>query len=357
MIKFSNISVSFIILHHEHKFLIFAIYKEDVKIMKFFQSLVIVFLLMFCMVSCKKEKTDLWKIDVSDKTEKVELIDISKDFYNPEVDLEEFKKRFSFFQGTVPDDSFALRRMDAVEIDIYKTAVSKINKENLSKDLSALFAHLQYYFPKFKYPKVYLYSSALDGIMDPVFYRADYNMLFIDISAFMGEGNSYYRGLDLYLQNSMNPPNILPKVAEVLARDYVPYHPENRKFIDKMIYFGKIKLLQDVLLPDTAAYLKMNYTEEQEQWAETYESNIWDFFVENDLLFSDDSRLDEQFLNIGPFSKFYTEIDQESSPQIGIWTGWQICKSYWAHHPETKLQDFLNMDATTIFNQADYRPK
>jgi hypothetical protein len=72
----------------------------------------------------------------------------------------------------------------------------------------------------------------------------------------------------------------------------------------------------------------MNYTQKQYEWATGNEANIWNYFVESNLIFGDDPRLGERFISPGPFSKFYTEIDNESSPQIGIFTGWQICKAY-----------------------------
>ena len=72
----------------------------------------------------------------------------------------------------------------------------------------------------------------------------------------------------------------------------------------------------------------MNYTPKQYDWAKENEVNIWNFFVENNLIFSDDIRLSERFIKPAPFSKFYTEIDNESSPQIGIFIGWEICKKF-----------------------------
>ena len=127
--------------------------------------------------------------------------------------------------------------------------------------------------------------------------------------------------------------------------------------LSKIILEGKIKTLQDAFLPNTPDYLKMNYSQTQEEWAEANEANIWNYFVENDLLFSADPNLSERFITPGPFSKFYTEVDRESSPQIAIWTGWQICKHYLKAHPEEKLQVFLKKNATEIFNASDYRPK
>ena len=81
-------------------------------------------------------------------------------------------------------------------------------------------------------------------------------MLFIDISAFMGENNPNYQGLELYFQKSMNPQNIVPKVSEVFAQSFVPRNIKNQKFIDELIYNGKIVTLQDAFLPSFPDYLK-----------------------------------------------------------------------------------------------------
>ena len=36
---------------------------------------------------------------------------------------------------------------------------------------------------------------------------------------------------------------------------------------------------------------------------------------------------------------------------------WRICKAFYAQKPETKLSDFLRMNATEIFNQSNYKPE
>lgn len=316
------------------------------------------FLVIACLVTaCKGNEEKSWNVPVDSSEQNVEILDISKIFYGDQMDLITFKKEFPFFQGNISDMEFAERRRDTTEIEIYKEAIQKIDLKKLKTDFGELFAHIQYYFPEFKSPKVFLYSSALQGVVDPIFYRKDFNMLFVDISAFMGNGNKYYRGLDLYLQNTMNIENLIPKSSYVLAQNFVPYDPQKQKFLDKIVYFGKVMTLQDAFLPKVADNLKLSYTPEQLQWAKTYETNIWDYFVENNLLFSDEQELDERFLSIAPFSKFYTEIDRDSSPQIGIWVGWQICRRYYQKHPKVELADFVKIDATELFNASDYRPK
>ncbi|MGA9212046.1 gliding motility protein GldB [Kaistella sp.] len=325
--------------------------------MKFFRYLLFSAVFLTGMNSCKKDSENIWKVEVKNPIEKVQLIDISKELYDPNISLENFTQKYPFFQGTVPNEDFVERRKTPEEIKIYKEAISKIEVSKLNKELAALFSHIKNYFPDFEEPQVFLYSSALQGIMEPIFYESQKDMLFIDITAFMGENNPNYKGLELYFQKSMNPKNILPKVSEIFAEHFVERNFEHQKFIDQIVYYGKLMILQDAFLPNEPDALKMNYTPEQYEWAKANEANVWNYFVENNLVFSDDQRLAERFINPAPFSKFYTEIDNESSPQIGIFTGWQICRKFYQEKPETKLVDFLKMNAQEIFNQSNYKPK
>ncbi|MDR2206841.1 MAG: gliding motility protein GldB [Flavobacteriaceae bacterium] len=324
--------------------------------MKFFRIAVIAFAVIFGFNSCKKEVGKNWNIKI-ENPQNIELTDISAELYNPNISLESFKQKYPWFQGTIPDDVFEERRKDADEIKIYKDAAAKIDQNKLKKNLENLFSHIRYYFPEFKTPKVFLYSSALQGILNPIFYHSEDGFLFIDISAFMGENHPNYKGLELYFQKSMNPANIIPKVSEIFAEHFVEVNPDQQKFLYQLVYQGKLMILQDAFLPDEPDFLKINYTQKQYDWALANEVNIWDFFVENDLLYSDDADLTERFIAPAPFSKFYTEIDNESSPQIGIFTGWQICKKFFQEKSDTKIQDFLKMDAQELFNQARYKPE
>jgi hypothetical protein len=325
--------------------------------MKFFKYLLVSSVFLFGLNSCKKTQENPWKVALKSPVQKVALADISKEFYDSKIPLEDFKKKYPWFQGTVSDEDFAIRRMDEEEIKIYKEAISKIDPIKLNKELSDLFAHVTIYFPGFKTPKVFLYSSALQGMMEPIFFEPKENLVFIDVTGFMGDNNPNYKGVETYFQASMNPQNIIPKVSETVAKNFVLPNIKQQKFIDELVYQGKIRTLQDVFLPDFPEYLKMNYTQKQYIWAQENEVNIWNFFVENNLIFSDDIRLNERFIKPAPFSKFYTEIDNESSPQVGIYAGWQICKKFFKENPDTQLAAFLQLDAQKIFNDSSYKPK
>ncbi len=297
----------------------------------------------------------MWNQEVTNVKPMV-ITDISKEFYNPQIPLQDFQQKYPWFQGSVPDAIFVERRTNKDETKIYKEAVAKIDVPKLQKEVATLFARIKMYFPKFAEPKVYIYSSALHDIKQPIIWQPQLQLMFVDISAFLGENNANYKGLEQYFQKSMNPGNIVPKISELIAEQIVPANGDHQKFIDQLVYQGKIMTLQDAFLPEFPNFLKINYTQKQYDWAAANEANIWNYFVENNLVFGDDPRLVDRFISPGPFSKFYTEIDNQSSPQIGIFIGWQICKKYFDKNSETKLQDFLQKDATEIFNNSDYKP-
>ena len=313
--------------------------------------------LFFTLFSCNKEENDRWNVEVK-TSEPVKITDISAEFYNEKIPFQEFKEKYSFFLAPqVPDATYEKKRNNTLERRMYKNAISLNKIPRLEKDLTELFAHVKYYFPKFQNPKVYVFSSATELYQEPILYIPDQKILFIDLSAFMGEKSEYYEGIDNYIKKDMNPENVIARVSETIAIDYVPVTPDQNKFLDKIINQGKLLTLQDAFLPKTLDQYKIGYAKSQQEWAVSNEENIWNYFVENDLLFSDDSNLNERFLNKGPFSKFYTEIDQKSSPRIGTFIGWQICRKYLAEHPEVTLQQFLQKNATEIFNNTNYKPK
>ena len=78
--------------------------------------------------------------------------------------------------------------------------------------------------------------------------------------------------------------------------------------------------------------------------------------MENNLLYSTDSKLPNRFINVAPFSKFYLEIDNDTPGRVGTWVGWQIVRSFMENNDVT-LQQVLQMDPMELFQKSKYKPK
>jgi len=133
---------------------------------------------------------------------------------------------------------------------------------------------------------------------------------------------------------------------------------KNQKFLDLVIYEGKKLILQDALLTETPDEYKIGYTPKQMDWAIANEGNVWNYFVEQNYVFSDDRTLEKRFLQVAPFSKFNNEVEQESPGRMGAWIGWQIIRKYLQENPDLKLQDVIvEMDSQKILQGAKYKPE
>ena len=92
------------------------------------------------------------------------------------------------------------------------------------------------------------------------------------------------------------------------------------------------------------------------KWANENEYFVWTYFIENNILFNPDNNLINQFINDGPFSRFYLEIDNDSSEMIGKYIGWQIVKSYMTNN-DVSLTQMLKNSPSEIYNNSKYKPK
>jgi uncharacterized protein YjaZ len=132
--------------------------------------------------------------------------------------------------------------------------------------------------------------------------------------------------------------------------------PKDRTMLGQMVYYGKKLYLKDLLLPNASDDIKISYSKEEIEWVQDNERYMWQYFIENELLFQTQSSLSLRFIDPAPFSKFYLEIDNDTPGKVGQWIGWQIVRSYMDKNPNTSLEELLSMSARDLFNKSNYKP-
>lgn len=123
-----------------------------------------------------------------------------------------------------------------------------------------------------------------------------------------------------------------------------------------MILYGKRLYLLHKLLPKKQFYQLIAYTPNEWQWATENESFIWRYFIEKDMVFSTDKTLLSRFIYPAPFSKFYLEIDSQSTDRIAQYIGFKIVLAFMEHN-NVSLQQLMEMDSKTLFETSKYKPK
>jgi gliding motility-associated lipoprotein GldB len=226
------------------------------------------------------------------------------------------------------------------------------NFDNENAQIEDLFKHIKYYFPTIKTPDIYTVIAEMDH-NNKVIYAKD--KLVISLELYLGKDHKFYGEYPAYLRQNFDQRQMLPDIVSSFAFGVLPA-PKDKELLSLMVNSGKELYLKDILLPEYTDYEKIGYTAEQQKWCEANENYMWQYFINDKLLFSSDSRLPNRFINLAPFSKFYLEIDNESPGRVGQWIGWQIVRSFMENN-KVSVQELLKMDAKVIFEKSKYKPK
>lgn len=311
------------------------------------------FSIAFCFffLSCDKKNTiekAVAEIPLEVKIERFDKIF----FETPPQDLEKVKKEFPYFFPAGNDNSIWLNKMqDPLWRELYTEVQKKYaNIEPVKSELTSLFKHIKYYFPKTKTPKVITIISEMDYSNKAIY--AD-SLVIISLELYLGKEHKFYQ-FPNYIKQNFEQKQIMPDIVSIFSLQKIAPLTD-KKMLSQMIYYGKQLYLKDLLLPEYSDADKMGYSEQQIIWCQENESYMWRYFLENEMLYSDDQKLIPRFINPAPFSKFYLEIDNESPGQVGAWIGWQMVRSF-AKNNNVPLSDLLKMNAKEIFEKSKYKP-
>ena len=309
---------------------------------------------VFCVffLSCNKKSAVENKVDKIPLTLKIERFD-KLFFETPPKDLFILKQKFPFFFSKSINDSVWVNKM---QNPLWRSLYSEVQKKfgnitPVKQELETLFKHIKYYFPETKAPKVLTLIAQMDTENKVIY--AD-SLLLISLEMYLGKNHKFYQ-FPNYIKQNLEPKQLLPDVVSSFSISKII--PSTKKdFLSQMIFSGKQLYLKELLLPNYSDADKMGYTAEQIKWCTENEGYIWRYFIDKELLYSDDPKLIPRFINPAPFSKFYLEIDNDSPGSVGAWIGWQMVRSFMKNN-EIPIADLLKMDAKEIFEKSKYKPK
>jgi gliding motility-associated lipoprotein GldB len=316
------------------------------------RKIIFIITLMIAFVSCDKKSKEEKAVEAIPVAIKVVRFD-KLFFETTPQDLDKLKLDFPFFFPKGNDDRVWL---DKMQNPLWRELYTEVQKKysnfgSVQKELEVLFKHIKYNFPQTKTPKVITVISEMDYNKKVIYTDS---LVIISLELYLGKEHKFYQ-FPKYLKQNFEQNQILPDVVSSFSIQRIsPVSDKN--LLSLMIYFGKQLYLKDVLLPEYNDAEKMGYTLEEIKWCEENESYMWRYFIENEMLYSDDQKLANRFINPAPFSKFYLEIDNESPGRVGAWMGWQIVRSYIKNN-EVSLVQVLQLNAKELFEKSKYKPK
>ena len=318
--------------------------------MKIYRFAVVLCLFFLSCNQKSKVEKEVEEIPVDVKVERFDKVF----FETKPQDLAQVKKQYPFFFPAGNDDSVWLQKMnDPIWKEVYDEVQKKYgNFEPVHKEFDALFQHVKYYFPKTKTPKVITVIGEMDYNAKAIY--AD-SLVIVALELYLGKEHKFYE-FPNYLKQNFEERQIMPDVVSSFSYRNIPDSPD-RSLVAQMVFEGKQLYAKDLLIPDYTDAEKMGYTPEQIKWCEENEAYMWRYFIENEMLYSDDPKLRTRFIMPAPFSKFFLEIDNDSPGRVGAWIGWQMVRSYMKNNNNVSLADLFKTDAKEIFEKSKYKPK
>ena len=215
---------------------------------------------------------------------------------------------------------------------------------------------VKYYFPNYKLPaNIITYIGPLDGFGDIL---SD-DGLVIGLQLHMGKNFSLYSSELVqqtypdYISRRFEPGYITVNCLKNIMLDLYPEKLEEKSLVQQMVEKGKRLYLLSKFLPREEEYKLIGYTPTQLKDCYEHERNIWDLFIQNNLLQSIDDNVIKNYIGESPKTQ---ELGDASPGNIGSFAGWQIVKKYMQKHEGLSLQKLMATDDDIIFQEAKYKP-
>lgn len=321
---------------------------------------------LMIITSCGRNKFD---VDVSNIEIELNVKRLDKDLIagypdTPDVLLltnkyENFLELYSQYiiqAGPVSHQAFAARLHDFNNYCFNHQLPSKVDQifgdfSSLKNELTKSFKYYHHYFPEKEIPVIYTFLSNFS-----ISVVIDHGLIGIGLDKYLGGNYELYRnlGIDNYKISKMHKEMIAVDCMRAIAESEFPYNDSMHNLLSRMVYEGKIQYFLDAMLPFAPDSLKFGYSEQQFEWADYNEREMWAYIVEQKLLFGTDELTIRKMVADGPFTTLFAN---NSAPRAGAFLGWKIVRKYMDKNPGISLQDLMkNNDYRGILNKAAYKP-
>ena len=331
-------------------------------------------LLLLVVTSATSCKKNHYKVNTSSIKVNIEIKRLEKDLFTLSPNevipmVPSLKKKYDGFlqlfslvinSGDINEASFGdlLLRFcsDKQNNEVYGLTMKQFpDIKSVEKGLTDAFRHYLYYFPGKRVPAVF---TCITGFNNSII-TGD-SLLGIGLDRYLGAGCEYYPRLNIYkyIAARMTPENIVPDCmygwgASEWDFSTLKYPVDN--VLSEIIHDGKLKYFEKCMLPETSDEIIFGFTPDQMKFCRNNESQMWQYLVENNLLFSSDQFNIRKLVGEAPFTGYFTK---DSPGRAAVWLGFRIVEAYMMRNPGIKIEEMINnTDVQGILEKAKYSPQ
>lgn len=333
--------------------------------------IVLIFAVLTSLPSCRKSQ---YKVRITNAKPDIEIKRLEQDLFtlDPEsvvTNVPELKQKYNGFlqlfsyvinTGDINDPAFPdfLFRFctDRLNFEVYGM-VNKLYPEvkEIEEDLEDAFRHYLHYFPEKQVPAVF---TCITGFNNSII-TGD-SILGIGLDRYLGPDCKYYPQLEIYsyMAARMTPENIVPDCMYGWAAsewDFESLDYETENVVSEILHEGKLKYFEKCMLPDHSDEIIFGFNSGQMNFCRNNEAQMWQYLVENDLLFKTDRFIIRKLTGEAPFTSYFTN---ESPGRAAVWVGFRIIESYMSRNQDVSLNDLMaDTDIQKILEKARYNPQ
>ena len=230
------------------------------------------------------------------------------------------------------------------------TALAFSDFSDIQLDLELAFGRFATSFPSFPIPEITTFFGGFNyGV---VTYD---NHIAIGLENFLGKGSKFYKylGDPKYLRFQKQRRFISSNVMEVWFNENFQKYLVGRDFLSQMIHRGKMMYFLNVMLPETDMADKLRFNLKQMDWVEENEASIWEYFIQEDLLFSKKASKFRSFINYAPFAK---GMPKEAPGRVAYFIGYRIVNSYMENN-KIDIRELMSLtDSRQFLQDSRYKP-
>ncbi|MCM1356810.1 MAG: hypothetical protein NC212_10450 [Staphylococcus sp.] len=191
----------------------------------------------------------------------------------------------------------------------------------LEKGLGRMKFNFVHLFPGRVFPEVYAIVSPFNQSV----FTAD-SLLYLGLNHYLGEDYGPYGYFPDYIRVRKVPARVIPDIAEAIVRRDFPYVPESDypTVLSRLLYEGAVAEAVMQLTGESEQTV-LGYDDDEMEWLNANERQIWEKLISGKMLFSTDGQLAAMLVNAAPFT---SPLTPDSPGMAGRFIGHRIVSSY-----------------------------
>ncbi len=233
--------------------------------------------------------------------------------------------------------------------------------KKVDEELTSGFRFLKYYMPEYTVPKVIYLNMGLSNWPS---FPLDKTTVCIGLDMFLGEQFPYYHSIGVpdYMAPHLRSSFIPVSLFSIVYKSMHPFATDDKDLLNLMIQRGKEQYFLHKILPNKPDSVLFGFAERQVDWCRNNEGLIYNFFIQQSLLYSKEMHNIQPYINDGPFARGLEQVTdtvKKTPGNIGTWLGYKIVSAYMHQHPKKTLVELLKdpIDAPRFLDEAKFRPK